>query len=211
MGLPEGVATNSLFLYLKEGATARAITKVSSSCLQPPWLVLYPSCLVPSVYNVCHRAGHHGAPCVLLCTASDCVSWHTQGHFSVTASSRGFEQQGGWGFWGIIYSNSALGLAPQGTLRLVPVCPAGMLLEFAAPGGVPPVTLVGRRMYSECWQKGRGNLLPDNLPGWKIQGPPEEVKMPYHSHLQGYSYLTALSVSLSWSLLTSKAPFAPVG
>lgn len=77
------------------------------------------------------------------------------------------------------------------------MCPAGMLLEFAAPGGVPPVTLVGRRMYSECWQKGRGNLLPDNLPGWKIQGPPEEVKMPYHSHTSKDIPTSLLSLSLS--------------
>lgn len=166
MGLPEGVATNSLFLCLKEGATARAITKVSSSCLQPPWCVLYPPCLAPSVYTPCIKGqGYHRALCVLLCTASNYVSWHTQGHFSVIASSQGFGQHGSLGgraSW-IILPNPAHGPAPQGTLRLVPVCSAGMLLKFAVPAGAPPITLVGRRMYSECWQKRRGTLLPVSL------------------------------------------------
>lgn len=35
-GAAGGVSANSLFLCLKEGATTRAITKVSPSCLQPP-------------------------------------------------------------------------------------------------------------------------------------------------------------------------------
>lgn len=65
-------------------------------------------------------------------------------------------------YWNTL-PNSAHGPAPQGTLRLVPVCPEGMLLEFATPAGAPPITLARRIMYLECWQKRRGTLLPDSL------------------------------------------------
>lgn len=76
--------------------------------------------------------GYQGALSVLICAASDCVAWHTQSLLSYSLLTGNWAAQGVGGLLGIILPNPAHRPAPQGTLRLVLVCPAGMLLEFAA-------------------------------------------------------------------------------